>query len=106
MMTRHSPTRTLSQRQQRRAAHLSVLAVVLWVLLSATHLHSADVVDAPGQAETACAICVSLPGSAPLPDEARLPARSSAATPVPESPAHRVVSGRSSSYRSRAPPAA
>jgi hypothetical protein len=95
-----------SRRQQRRNAWLLTLALCVWLLAYATHVHADDEQGTSHARVAGCHVCFSLPTGAPTPvaDIAEPPIpRFSAAmvdfrVPVPTHPAP-------SSYLSRGPPA-
>jgi hypothetical protein len=95
-----------SQRQQRRNAWLLAIALCVWLLAFATHVHADDEQGSSHARVTGCHACFSLPTGAPAPVaySAEAPALRSFAVvvdlgvPVPNHPAP-------SSYLSRGPPA-
>lgn len=94
-------------RPPRRRVRLAVLAAVLWMLASAAHFHPLDAHAGGGQPVPDCALCLSLPGSAPLPARAELPARTwTRVAPVGFPAARQTSPGRLSAYLSQGPPAA
>jgi hypothetical protein len=95
-----------SRRVQRRNVVLLVTALFLWLVTSATHLHTDNDHDAPGKRSAACHVCLSLPAASAPPTQhvVSLPVQAVSfliAEPVAPIPVRTVFSP----YLSRGPPA-
>lgn len=91
---------------QRRHVLVLTLALCLWLVASAAHIHFGND-HAPSEPPTACSFCQSLPGSAAAPGDPQghiefVAAAAVAPQPVHAPPALDLPAG----YRSRAPPLA
>jgi hypothetical protein len=96
----------ISRKVQRRNVLLLTLAMCLWMIMSAAHIHAGDGHDAPGKTSAACAVCLSLPSGAAAPAQYTSPmpvwlAGWLLADRIVSPPVRNV----SSFYLSRAPPA-
>lgn len=96
-----------SRSTQRRHVLLLVVALCLWMLASATHIHTGDDHGAPGKPPVTCSVCLSLSAGAAPPMQHALPALVRVVSVVDASYAPPLpASNVPSFYLSRAPPAA
>lgn len=95
-----------SRTAQRRNVVVLAAALLLWLVASATHLHTIDDDhDAPGKRPAVCSLCVLLPAGAAPPTQGLIATTLQVVRPRLAAP-HVPVANRTvpSSYLSRGPP--